>query len=94
LPLQGLDYWLGDKWLEDRGQFRECGYFPGLTPLAGALPGVSGFPFSLHHRACLALFSVLDSRGEGRHQPEVARGLKVLFRRVLQQGRVLDEGRD
>ena len=29
LPLQGLDYWLRVKWLHDRGQFEEFGYFPG-----------------------------------------------------------------
>jgi hypothetical protein len=30
LPMQGLDYWLRVKWLSERGQFREHGYFPGL----------------------------------------------------------------
>lgn len=39
LPLQGLDYWLRVKWLHARGQFQECGYFPGQT-LAPALPRV------------------------------------------------------
>jgi len=29
LPLQGLDYWLRVKWLHDRNQFQEFGYFPG-----------------------------------------------------------------
>jgi hypothetical protein len=27
LPLQGLDYWLRVKWLNDRGQFQKFGYF-------------------------------------------------------------------
>ncbi len=30
LPLQGLDYWLRVKWLNDRGQFQEFGYFQGI----------------------------------------------------------------
>ena len=30
LLMQGLDYWLRVKWLNDRGQFREFGYFPAL----------------------------------------------------------------
>ncbi len=29
LPLQGLDYWLRVKWLQDRNQFQEFGYFQG-----------------------------------------------------------------
>jgi len=30
LPLQALDYWVRVKWHLDRGEFRACGYFPGL----------------------------------------------------------------
>ena len=30
LPLQGLDYWLRVKWLLERRQFQEFGYFPGV----------------------------------------------------------------
>ena len=30
LPVQGLDYWLRVKWLQDRGQFHERGYFRGV----------------------------------------------------------------
>lgn len=30
LPLQGLDYWLRVRWLNERDQFRDFGYFPGL----------------------------------------------------------------
>jgi hypothetical protein len=29
LPMQGLDYWLRVKWLAERGEFRERGYFAG-----------------------------------------------------------------
>ena len=37
LPMQGLDYWLRVKWLADRKQFGEYGYFPGVE-LASAPP--------------------------------------------------------
>jgi hypothetical protein len=37
LPLQGLDYWLRVKWLQERGQFQEFGYFPGMQ-LADSAP--------------------------------------------------------
>ncbi len=30
LPFQGLDYWLRVRWLHERGQFQEFGYFPGI----------------------------------------------------------------
>ncbi len=30
LPVQGLDYWLRVKWLQERGQFQERGYFHGV----------------------------------------------------------------
>ncbi len=31
LPFQGLDYWLRVKWLAERSQFQERGYFPGVA---------------------------------------------------------------
>lgn len=37
LPLQGLDYWLRVRWLQERGQFQEFGYFPGIE-LADSAP--------------------------------------------------------
>jgi hypothetical protein len=37
LPVQGLDYWLRVKWLQDRGQFQERGYFQGVE-LSNAPP--------------------------------------------------------
>ena len=37
LPLQGLDYWLRVKWLQERGQFQQFGYFPGIE-LADSAP--------------------------------------------------------
>jgi len=39
LPLQGLDYWLRVKWLQERGQFQQFGYFPGIE-LADSAPVV------------------------------------------------------
>ena len=30
LPMQALDYWMRVKWHFERGDFRRCGYFPGL----------------------------------------------------------------
>jgi hypothetical protein len=30
LPLQGLDYWLRVKWLQERGQLQQFGYFSGI----------------------------------------------------------------
>lgn len=30
LPMQALDYWIRVKWHLDRGEFRGCGYFPGV----------------------------------------------------------------
>jgi hypothetical protein len=32
LPMQGLDYWLRVKWLNDRGQFPKFGYFSDAQP--------------------------------------------------------------
>ena len=37
LPLQVLDYWMRVKWHLDRGEFAQCGYFPGI-PLSDAPP--------------------------------------------------------
>jgi hypothetical protein len=37
LPLQGVDYWLRVKWLQERGQFQQFGYFPGIE-LAHSTP--------------------------------------------------------
>jgi len=37
LPLQGLDYWLRVKWLHERGQLQQFGYFPGIE-LANSPP--------------------------------------------------------
>lgn len=36
LPLQGLDYWLRVKWLQEREQFQQFGYFPGIELAASA----------------------------------------------------------
>ncbi len=96
LPLQGLDYWLRVKWLEDRGQFRESGYFPGLTP--------SPAPPVLYLVSPAFRFHSTTERILRYFQPSIRvvkvginqnwrEGVKVLFRRTLQQGRVLEESR-
>jgi hypothetical protein len=95
LPLQGLDYWLRVKWLEDRGQFRECGYFPGLTP-SPAPPVLylvcPAFRFHSTTERILRFFqSSIRVVKVGINQ-NWREGVKVLFRRRLQQGRVLEEG--
>ncbi|HXJ94540.1 MAG TPA: hypothetical protein VMT20_16965 [Terriglobia bacterium] len=96
LPLQGLDYWLRVKWLEDRNQFRDCGYFPGLTPSPSA---------PVLYLVCPAFrFHSTTGRILRYFQPSIRvvkiginqswrEGVKVLFRRTLQQGRVLEESR-
>jgi hypothetical protein len=95
LPLQGLDYWLRVKWLEDRDQFRQFGYFPGLDP-SPALPVLylvsPAFRFHSTTERILRYFRP-DIRvvkvGLNQRWRE---GAQVLFRRVLEQGRAPDEG--
>ena len=94
LPLQGLDYWLRVKWLEDRDQFRPFGYFPGLDP-SPALPVLylvsPAFRFHSTTERILRYFRP-DIRvvkvGLNQRWRE---GVQVLFRRVLEQGRAPDE---
>lgn len=93
LPLQGLDYWLRVNWLADRGQFHECGYFPGLTPS----------PAPVIYLVCPAFrFHSTTERVLRYFQPAIRvvkvgvnqrwrEGVKVLFRRTLEQGRVIGE---
>ena len=50
LPLQGLDYWLRVKWLQDRNQLQAFRVLPRPCALAGpalALSGLARFPFPL-----------------------------------------------
>jgi hypothetical protein len=86
LPLQGLDYWLRVKWLHERGQFKQFGYFPGVE-LAPAPPLVylvsPAFRFhSTTHRMMRNLSPEVEVVQVGINN-QWRRGVKVLFRRVL-----------
>ena len=89
LPLQGLDYWLRVKWLQERRQFKQFGYFPGIE-LSSAPPLLyfvsPAFRFHstterligyLSHAVEVILFGINDQWREG---------IKVLFRRQLRPG--------
>ncbi|HTV57191.1 MAG TPA: hypothetical protein VMI06_20025 [Terriglobia bacterium] len=86
LPMQGLDYWLRVKWLNDRCQFQNFGYFDGLQ-LAQAPPVLylvsPAFRFhSTSQRIIRYLSRSVEVIQVGinhtwRH------GVKILFRRAL-----------
>jgi hypothetical protein len=86
LPLQGLDYWLRVKWLQDRKQFQEFGYFPGreLSPEAPLLYLVS--PAFRFHSTTEKILGYFDRRIEvilvGIND-SWRRGIKVLFRHEI-----------
>lgn len=94
LPLQGLDYWLRVKWLEERDQFRQHGYFSGLSP--SPQPPVI-------YLVCPAFrFHSTTERVLRHFQPSIRvvkvgvnqrwrGGVRVLFRRTLAGGRVIGE---
>jgi hypothetical protein len=96
-PGKALIYWRRVKWLEDRNQFRECGYFPGLTP-SPAPPVLylvcSAFRFHSTAERLLRYFQPAIRVVKVGINLNWREGVKVLFRRTLQQGRVLEEGRD
>ena len=85
LPLQGLDYWLRVKWLLERRQFQEFGYFPGveLSPAPPLLYLVS--PAFRFHSTTGQLIRYLDPAIDvvqvGINQ-QWRSGVKVLFRRA------------
>ena len=95
LPLQGLDYWLRVKWLEDRGQFREYGYFPGLTP-SPAPPVLylvcPAFRFHSTTESVLRYFHPSIRVVKVGVNQRWREGIKVLFRKTLQQGREAERG--
>ncbi|MGH9378324.1 MAG: hypothetical protein ACRD1I_05940 [Terriglobia bacterium] len=86
LPLQGLDYWLRVKWLNDRKQFREFGYFPGLeiSPAPPTLYLVS--PAFRFHPANERIIRYFDPSVEvivvGLNQ-QWRNGVKALFRKSV-----------
>jgi len=89
LPFQGLDYWLRVKWLHERGQFQEFGYFPGLdlTPAAPLLYLVSpAFRFhSTIDRLVRYLAPSLEVVQVGLND-QWREGVNVLFRRPMRRG--------
>ncbi|MGH9453848.1 MAG: hypothetical protein ACRD2O_07755, partial [Terriglobia bacterium] len=89
LPLQGLDYWLRVKWLNERGQFHEHGYFPGIE--VSRQPPVlylvsPAFRFHTSNEAVLRFFDPsIPVIRVGLNQ-QWREGIKVLFRRNLSAG--------
>lgn len=84
LPLQGLDYWLRVKWLNDRSQFQEYGYFQGVE-LSKAPPVLylvcPAFRFhSTSQRIIRYLHPSVEVIQVGLNQ-QWREGVKVLFRR-------------
>jgi hypothetical protein len=86
LPLQGLDYWLRVKWLQDRKQFQELGYFQGceLSPEAPVLYLVS--PAFRFHSTTEKILRYFDRKIEvilvGIND-SWRKGIKVLFRHEM-----------
>lgn len=84
LPLQGLDYWLRVKWLNDRSQFQEYGYFQSIE-LSKAPPVLylvcPAFRFhSTSQRIIRYLHPSVEVVQVGLNQ-QWREGVKVLFRR-------------
>jgi len=89
LPLQGLDYWLRVKWLQERKQFQDLGYFAGRE-LSGAPPLLylvsPAFRFHSSTDRMLAYFDsaievIMVGINDGWRE-----GIKVLFRKQLSGG--------
>ncbi len=86
LPLQGLDYWTRVKWLNDRKQFQEFGYFRGmeLSPEPPVLYLVSpAFRFHSTSQRIMRYLSPSVSVVQVGLNQQWSRGVKVLFRRQL-----------
>jgi hypothetical protein len=87
LLMQGLDYWLRVKWLNDRGQFREFGYFPGLEISPGPPLLYMVCPAFRFHSTFGRMVRYLDPRVELMQvglNDGWREGVKVLFRRERQ----------
>ncbi|MBZ5513293.1 MAG: hypothetical protein LAN62_00325 [Acidobacteriia bacterium] len=86
LPLQGLDYWLRVKWLQERGQFQRSGYFPraDLAPEPPRLYLVSpAFRFhSTTDRVVRYLHPSIEVVKVGLNE-RWREGVQVLFRQAL-----------
>ncbi|MDE3181552.1 MAG: hypothetical protein KGM47_18055 [Acidobacteriota bacterium] len=88
LPLQGLDYWMRVKQLNDRGQFHASGYFPGvvISPLPPVLYLVA--PAFRFHPANERIVRYFDPSLEIIHagiNQQWREGIKVLFRRNVRR---------
>ena len=86
LPLQGLDYWLRVKWLHERGQFQQYGYFPD-SELSGAPPLLYLVsPAFRFHSSTEKLLAFFDKRVEvvliGIND-SWREGIKILFRHQI-----------
>jgi len=90
LPLQGLDYWLRVKWLEDRDQFRKFGYFADLAP-SPAPPLIylvcPAFRFHSTTERILRYFDPSIRVIKVGVNQRWRDGVRVLFRRTLEQGK-------
>jgi len=86
LPLQGLDYWLRVKWLQERDQFRQFGYFTGveLAPTSPLLYVVCpAFRFHSTTDRLLRYFAPSIRIVQVGINDSWREGLKVLFRREI-----------
>lgn len=88
LPLQGLDYWLRVKWLQDRDQLRQFGYFAGIEP-SGAPPVLylvcPAFRFHSTTDRLLSYFDPSIRVAKVGINQRWREGVKVLFRRTREQ---------
>jgi hypothetical protein len=94
LPLQGLDYWLRVKWLQDRDQFRHVGYFTGLAP--STAPPVlylvcPAFRFHSTTDRLLVYFHPSIRVVKVGINQRWREGVKILFRRTLELGGVQED---
>ncbi len=88
LPLQGLDYWLRVKWLHERHQFQEFGYFPGLTLTAAPPLLYLVSPAFRFHSTTERMIRYLDPSIEVIQvglNDRWREGVKVLFRREMRR---------
>ena len=87
LPVQGLDYWLRVKWLHERAQFQEFGYFRGVSlakepPLLYLVSPAFRF-HSTTDRIIRYLAPSIEIIKVGVNQ-QWRRGVEVLFRRPVE----------
>jgi hypothetical protein len=89
LLMQGLDYWLRVKWLNERGQFGKFGYFPGLEIAHNPPLLYMVCPAFRFHSTFGRMVRYLDPTIEVVQvglNDGWREGIKVLFRRQLNEG--------